>query len=338
MDAGTASEIEFGTLTIGLLGGLALFLQGMSQMTTALKSIAGGGMSAVLGKLTGNRFTAAATGAFVTGVIQSSSVTTVLVVGFISAGLMTLQQSIGVIMGANIGSTVTAQLVAFNITAAALPLITVGFGLLFLSKRDKLRLAGTMLMGLGMIFLGMGFMSDATYPLRDYEPFVEAMRNIDRPMIAVLVSAIFTAIVQSSAATTGIVIVLAGQGFISLEAGIALALGSNIGTCATALLAAIGKPRTALQAATAHVLFNVLGVLIWVPFIDVLADMVHSISPQSEDLEGVARLAADTPREIANAHTLFNLFKLKNAISIITTNCKKFDNCTKTKLKPKWII
>ena len=307
MDTSVPSQVELVSLGVGLLGGLSLFLFGMTQMTDALKAVAGGGMSAVLGKLTGNRFTAALTGAFVTGVIQSSSVTTVLVVGFISAGLMTLQQSVGVIMGANIGSTVTAQLIAFRITDAALPLITVGFAMLFVSKRDWVRMLGTMIMGLGMIFFGMGVMSDATAPLRTYEPFIETMRSIHRPLLAVLAGAAFTAIVQSSAATTGLVIVLAGQGLITLETGIALAFGSNIGTCATALLASLGKPRSALQAAIAHVLFNVAGVVLWLPLIGVLARAVEAISPSYPELEGAARMAAETPRQVANAHTLFNL-------------------------------
>jgi phosphate:Na+ symporter len=220
---------------------------------------------------------------------------------------MSLQQSVGVIMGANIGSTVTAQLIAFKITAVALPLITIGFAMLFASKRDWVRLVGTMFMGLGMIFFGMGLMSDATYPLRDYDPFINAMRSIDKPLLAIIASAAFTAVVQSSAATTGIVIVLAGQGFITLEAGIALALGSNIGTCATAMLAAIGKPRPALQAATAHVLFNVLGVALWLPLIGLLAGIVRDISPAYPDLEGVAQMAKETPRQVANAHTFFNV-------------------------------
>jgi phosphate:Na+ symporter len=276
-------------------------------MTDALRIIAGEGLRTILAKLTTNRFSAAFTGAFVTAVLNSSSVTTVLIVGFISAGLMSLQQSVGVIMGANIGSTVTAQLIAFKVTQYALVLITIGFAMMFLSKRDVVRQSGTMLMGLGMIFFGMDVMGIKTEPLRGYDPFIIALQSIHRPALAILASAIFTALVQSSAATTGLVIVMASQGFITLEAGIALALGANIGTCVTAVLAAFGKPREAMQAATAHVLFNVVGVLIWLPFIGVLAAIVRGISPDYPDLVGAARLAAETPREIANAHTLFNV-------------------------------
>lgn len=301
------AQLEYGAIAVGLLGGLALFLFGLEQMTDALKRVAGGGMRAMLARLSTNRFTAALTGAIVTAVIQSSSVTTVLVVGFVSAGLMTLSQSVGIIMGANIGTTITAQIVAFKVTAYALVLVAAGFGMTFLSKRGAVRDAGFMIMGLGLVFFGMGLMSEATHPLRTYQPFIDAMQRMDNPFFAILLAAGFTALVQSSSATTGIVIVLASQGFITLEAGIALAFGANVGTCVTALLAALGKPRAAVRVAAVHVAFNVLGVLIWLPFIEPLAELVRSFSPSAPQLEGLARLGAETPRQIANAHTAFNL-------------------------------
>ncbi len=300
-------ELDTFTILIGLFGGLAIFLFGMEQMTDALKQLAGGGMKKLLAKLTTNRFSAAFAGAFVTAVIQSSSVTTVLVVGFISAGLMSLSQSIGIIMGANIGTTITAQIIAFKITKYALVMVAVGFGMLFISKKEKVRQYGTMLMGLGMIFFGMQLMSDATRPLRSYQPFIDLMQSMENPAMGILISAVFTGIVQSSSATTGVIIVLATQGFVTLEAGIALAFGANIGTCVTALLAAIGKPREAVQAAIVHVLFNIAGVLIWLGLIDQLALLVREISPSAPNLTGTDRLAAETPRQIANAHTLFNV-------------------------------
>ena len=301
------NDLAIGTMIMGLFGGLAIFLFGMEQMTDALKSVAGAGMSKVLGKLTKNRFMAAVTGAFVTAVIQSSSVTTVLVVGFISAGLLSLQQSIGIIMGANIGTTITAQIIAFKITKYALAMIAIGFAAMFFTKRQKWHLYGAMVMGLGMIFFGMGIMSEATKPLRTFEPFIDMMQQMSNPFFGILVAAAFTALVQSSSATTGIVIVLASQGFITIEAGIALAFGANIGTCVTAALATLGKSPEAVQAAAVHLVFNVLGVLIWLPFIALLAGFVQSISPTHPELEGAARLAAETPRQIANAHTVFNL-------------------------------
>jgi len=164
-----------------------------------------------------------------------------------------------------------------------------------------------MLIGLGMVFFGMHVMSEAMEPLRTYEPFLTLMKTMDNPLVGVLIALVFTAIIQSSSASTGIVIVMASQGFISLQAGIALAFGANIGTCATALLAVIGKPREAVRAAVVHLLFNVCGVLIWLPFIGFIADLVTAISPTYPDLGGTARLAAETPRQIANAHTFFNV-------------------------------
>lgn len=303
----TTDSLQLSSILMGLVGGLALFLFGLDQMSDALKLIAGDGMKKVLARLTTNRFTGAFAGAFVTAIVQSSSVTTVLVVGFISAGLMSLTQSIGVIMGANIGTTITAQLIAFKITHYALVLVAIGFFTLFCSKNEKARHYGHMMMGLGLIFFGMHLMSDGTKPLRTYQPFMEMMQQMDNPLWAILLAAGFTALVQSSSATTGLVITLAAQGFISLDAGIALIFGANIGTCITAILASIGKPREAVRAAVVHVLFNVAGVAIWFAFIPQLAMIVTSVSPSNPDLVGTARLAAETPRQIANAHTIFNV-------------------------------
>ncbi len=306
--AATPDEaIDWWTMGMGLFGGLALFLYGMEQMADALKAVAGERMKDILAKLTTNRFMGAVTGAFVTAIIQSSSVTTVLVVGFITAGLMSLAQSIGVIMGANIGTTITAQIVAFKVTKAALLMIGVGFTMLFASKRESIRQYGAMLMGLGLVFFGMSVMSDAMSPLRTYQPFLDLMTTMENPLVGILVAAAFTGLVQSSSATTGIVIVMASQGFITLPTGIALAFGANIGTCVTALLASIGKPREAFRAALVHVLFNVAGVLVWFGLIDQLAAFVQSISPTSPNLTGTERLAAEVPRQIANAHTFFNV-------------------------------
>ncbi|MGI9234325.1 MAG: Na/Pi cotransporter family protein [Woeseiaceae bacterium] len=302
-----ASTLQIGAIAMGLFGGLALFLFGIEQMSTGLKAVAGERMSTLLGGMTRNRFVGAITGAFVTAILNSSSVTTVLVVGFITAGIMTLQQSIGIIMGANIGSTMTAQIVAFNVTQYALLPIAVGFGMIFFGKSENIKHGGAMLFGLGLLFGGMGVMSEAMYPLRSFQPFLDLLARMENPFLGIVVGAVFTGLVQSSAATTGIAIVMAAEGLMSLPAGIALALGANIGTCVTAVLAALGKPVAAKRAAAAHILFNVLGVLIWLPLIDVLADFVRDISPSAPELAGVARLAAETPRQIANAHTVFNI-------------------------------
>ena len=260
----------------------------------------------------------ALTGAFVTAVLNSSSVTTVLVVGFISAGFMTLTQSVGVIMGANIGSTFTAQIVAFNVTQYALILVAIGFLMLFTGKAEKTRNYGSMVMGLGLVFYGMGVMGDAMLPLRSYQPFLDLMTSMENPLLGILVGAIFTGLVQSSAATTGIAIVMASSGLITLPAGIALAFGSNIGTCVTAIMASLGKPVEAVRAAMVHVLFNIAGVLLWVMFIPQLADFIVAISPSSPELSGKAQMAADVPRQIANAHTVFNVANTLLFISFTT--------------------
>ncbi len=299
-DAAAPSQLDIFTMGMGLVGGLALFLFGMEQLADALKARAGDSLKDVLARLTTNRVTGALTGAFVTACVQSSSVTTVLVVGFITANIMSLSQSVSVIFGANIGSTVTAQIIAFKVTKYALLLVAVGFAASFLGKKEELKQYGFMCMGMGM-------MSSAMHPLRSYGPFLELMTQMESPLLAITVAAAFTGLIQSSAATTGIVIVMAGQGLISLPAGIALAFGANIGTCITAILASIGKPREAVRASLVHILFNVIGVLLWVGLIDQLGKIVVWISPVAAGLSGVEKTAAETPRQIANAHTIFNV-------------------------------
>jgi phosphate:Na+ symporter len=294
-------------IAAGIAGGLALFLFGMGLLADGLKAVAGDRMRGILAHLTANRFIGALTGAFVTAVVQSSSVTTVLLVGFISAGLMTLPQSVGVIMGANIGSTVTAQIIAFKIADQALLIVAAGFALFALGRRETVTQAGTAILGIGLVFFGMAVMNEAVAPLRDYPPFVDALIRLQNPILGIVVGAAFTALVQSSAATTGLVIVLAGQGLITLSAGIAVVLGANIGTCVTALFAAIGRPREAVRAAAVHVIFNIAGVILWFGFIGQLAALATAVSPVAEGLQGAAKRAAETPRQIANAHTAFNV-------------------------------
>jgi len=294
-------------LWAGLFGGLALFLFGMDVMTQALKSAAGDYMKDILGKLTRNRFVGVGMGAFVTAIIQSSSVTTVILVGFISAGLMSMSQSVAVIIGANIGTTITAQILAFKVTKLALPIIAIGFTIAFTATRNNWRQYGMIILGLGLVFYGMAVMSTALNPLRSYEPFVQFMISMHNPILGAAIGALFTAVIQSSSATTGILIVMASQGLIGLEPAIAIALGANIGTCVTAGLASIGKPREAVRAAVVHTLFNVAGVALWIFFIPQLAELAYMISPAQEGLTGADRLAAETPRQIANIHTFFNV-------------------------------
>jgi phosphate:Na+ symporter len=199
-------SLEVGALLMGLGGGLALFLYGMRKLTEALKTVAGGGMQALLAKLTTNTLTGALAGALVTAIVQSSSVTTVIVVGLISVGVMSFTQSVGVIMGANVGTTVTAQIIAFKITAYSLLMIAVGLLVEVTARSKRLRQYGTVLLGLGLLSYGMDLMSEATGPLRTYAPFVSLMQDLRNPGLGVLAGMVFTALVQSSSATTGIVI------------------------------------------------------------------------------------------------------------------------------------
>lgn len=291
----------------GLFGGLALFLFGMDIMTKALKVVAGDHMKDLLARFTRNRFVGAGMGAIITSIIQSSSATTVLLVGFISAGIMSMAQSVPVIIGANIGTTITAQILAFQVTRLALLMIASGFFLSFISKKNQLRQYGFMVMGLGLVFYGMSVMSDGMIPLRSYEPFIGFLTTLESPVNAAFVGAAFTAVIQSSSATTGVLIVMASQGLLGLESAIALTLGSNVGTCITAGLASIGKPREAVRTAAVHTLFNVTGAAIWIGFVPQLADLARLISPVHSELSGLARLAAESPRQIANIHTFFNL-------------------------------
>jgi phosphate:Na+ symporter len=337
MPPSTSASPDWFTLGMGLFGGLALFLYGLNQLSDGLKHAAGEALKTLLTRLTTNRFLGALTGAFVTGALNSSTVTTVLVVGFVTAGLMTLAQSVAVIMGANIGSTVTAQLLAFNLSAYSLLPVAVGFFMLFAGKRPAVRHWGMIVMGLGLVFYGMGLISDAMRPLRFYPPFVEALGRMEKPLYGIIAGAVFTLIVNSSAATVGIAIALATDGLLTLPAGIALALGANIGTCGTALIAALGKPVDAVRAAVVHVMFNILGVVIWFPFIGMLARIAIAISPSGDSQ------AMILPRQIANANTMFNVLNTIFFIGFtgwfakMATHLVKQKEPEKALIKPKFL-
>ena len=295
-------------LIFGLAGGLSLFLFGMNMMSKSLQRSAGGRMRAILSALTINRFVGVAVGAFVTMVIQSSSATTVMLVSFVQAQLMTFPQTLGVILGADIGTTVTAQLVAFKLTDYALLMVAMGFMLRLLTKRTHWKNVGDILLGSGLLFFGIHVMSEAMYPLRSYQPFLHILTDLENPWLGLLVGTVFTAFIQSSAAFAGIVIVLAQQGFLTLDAGIPLIFGANIGTCITAALATIGASREATRVALAHTLFKVLGVLFMVWWVPSFAEMIRSISPGPDAVDASpAVLARYVPRQIANAHTVFNV-------------------------------
>lgn len=283
-------------IIIGLIGGLGLFLYGMKLMGDGLENAAGEGLKSILEKATSNKFMGVLVGAVVTAVVQSSSATTVMVVGFVNAGLMNLSQAVGVIMGANIGTTVTAQLVAFKLDTIAPIFVGIGVAIVMFSKSTKRREFGNIILGFGILFMGMGIMGDAMKPIAQSQQFKDLIIAIgDNWAIGIVAGLAMTAVVQSSSATTGILIALAGTGSIDMSIAIPVILGCNIGTCVTALLASIGTSKTARKAAIIHLCFNVIGTLIFIPLRVPLAQLVQYISP------------LNTQRQIANAHAVFNI-------------------------------
>lgn len=282
---------------IELLGGLALFLYGMEMMSSGLELVAGDKLRVVIEKMTSNFFKSIIVGAIVTAVIQSSSATTVMVVGFVNAGLMTIYQSVGIIMGANIGTTITGQLVALNISTLAPIIAFIGFLMNTFSKSKKKKYIGQAVIGLGFLFMGMQFMSDSMAPLRDYPGFSALMTKFDNPILGVLAGTGVTALLQSSSASLGILQAVSNQGVISLHSAMYIILGFNIGTCVTSVLSSVGSSKNARRTALVHVLFNIIGTIIFV-----LASFVIPID------KIVIRFSRNLPAaEIANLHTIFNI-------------------------------
>ena len=290
----SSKDISIFLLLTGLLGGMGMFLYGMEMMSDGMKMTAGNSMRVILEKLTSNKFLAVFVGAFVTMVIQSSSATTVMLVSFVNSGLLNFAQALGVILGSNIGSTVTAQIVAFKVTDYALLLIAFGAMMSLFSKKETVKNLGFVILGFGLLFYGMKVMSDTMKPLRTDPTFNSILTSFENPFLGIMAGAIFTALVQSSSATTGIVITLASGGSITLEAGIPLIFGANIGTCVTALLAGLNASRDAKRVAIGHVTFNFLGVLLFCFWIPTFSEIVVKTSD-------------NIPRQIANAHTIFNI-------------------------------
>ena len=280
-----------------LLGGLALFLYGMQMMSNGLEAAAGNKMKQILEKLTANRFLGVLVGAGITAVIQSSSATTVMVVGFVNSGMMTLKQAVWIIMGANIGTTITGQLIALDVGAIAPLLAFLGVALVVFVKKQKVHHYGLILAGLGILFVGMDMMSAAMMPLRESETFVALLTKFSNPILGILAGAIFTAIIQSSSASVGILQALASSGLIGLGNAVYVLFGQNIGTCITAILAAIGTSRNAKRTTIIHLMFNLIGTTIFtiVCILTPLTDVVEAFTPDN--------VAA----QIANMHTLFNV-------------------------------
>ena len=280
-----------------LLGGLALFLYGMQLMGNSLEAAAGNKMKIILEKLTSNRIKGVLVGAGITAVIQSSSATTVMVVGFVSAGLMTLNQAVWVIMGANIGTTVTGQLIALDISMIAPLIAFIGVIMAAFIKNEKVQHIGGIIVGLGILFIGMDMMGSAMEPLQNSEAFIHVISRFDNPVIGILAGAIFTAIIQSSSASVGILQALALSGVISLPQAVYVLFGQNIGTCITAVLASIGTKIDAKRSTVIHLMFNIIGTIIFT--------VICMVTPFVSWMEALT--PGNTVAQIANVHTTFNI-------------------------------
>ncbi len=314
------------TDVLSLFGGLALFLYGMQMMSGGLEAAAGNKMKAILEKLTSNRVKGVLVGAGITAVIQSSSATTVMLVGFVNSGLMTLKQAVWVIMGANIGTTITGQLIALDMGAIA-PIFAIGgVGVMMFVKNEKVHHISSIFAGLGILFMGMDMMGAAMVPLQESEKFIAMMAKFSNPLLGILVGALFTALIQSSSASVGILQALASTGMIPLSSAVYVLFGQNIGTCITAVLASIGTKVNAKRTTIIHLMFNVIGTAIFT--------VVCMVTPYVHWIESLT--PGDPVAQIANAHTVFNIITtlillpfgsaLANAAEHILPDSKKTDD------------
>ncbi len=285
------------TDVLSLFGGLALFLYGMQMMSNGLEAAAGNKMKSILEKLTSNRVKGVLVGAAITAVIQSSSATTVMVVGFVNSGLMTLKQAVWIIMGANIGTTITGQLIALDIGAIAPLFAIIGVAVMMFVKNEKVHHISSIFAGLGILFMGMDMMGAAMEPLQESEAFINLMTKFSNPLIGILVGAVFTAIIQSSSASVGILQALAATGMVPLSSAVYVLFGQNIGTCITAVLASIGMKVNAKRTTIIHLMFNIIGT--------VLFTIICMVTPYVHLIESIT--PGDPVAQIANAHTIFNI-------------------------------
>ena len=288
--------LDITNMIIGLIGGLGLFLYGMKLMGEGFENIASNKIKSFFEKIASNPIKAVFTGSIITAVIQSSSAATVMVVGFVNAGLMSVYQSVGVIMGANIGTTITAQIISFKLDEIVLLLIGIGSFTVFFSKEEKIRELGKLILGLGIIFLGMVFLKDTMEPLGESDYFRNLMISLKGNIfLGIVVGTIMTSLIQSSSASMGMLIALAVTGVLPIEVAIPILFGINIGTCTTALISSIGTSRDARKTAVIHLLFNVIGTIIFIPASPLVQYIVEKITPH------------DISRQIANVHTIFNV-------------------------------
>ena len=288
-------------IIFGLIGGLGLFFYGITIMSTGLQKVAGNRLRSIVGMLTSNPFMAVVVGAVTTMIVQSSSATTVMIVGFVNAGIMTLTQAIGVIMGANIGTTVTAQIISFKLDPYASIIVGIAVGIWLFSKSPRIKQIAEVFIGFGVLFLGMKFMSDALGPLGEYEGFRNVLINLgEHQFLGVLAGTLVTAVLQSSGASVGILLALTSQGLVPISSGLPILFGINIGTTITTVLSGIGASRTAKRAAAVHVMFNIFGTIIFVVLLQKPLYWVITMMNPGTTAHAISR-------QIANAHAIFNI-------------------------------
>lgn len=288
--------INFFQMAMGAIAGLVLFIYGVTRLAEGLEDIGTDRMKNLLSKFTTNRFAGVGTGIVATTLLESSSVTIILVIAMVSAGVLTFVQSLGVVLGSNIGTAVGAQIISLDIEQYVPILMFVGLLVLFLGKTGTQKNIGLILLGFGLMFYGLEAIDEAMKPFRNYQPFIDLMRTLgNNPLLGAIVGAIFTVVIQSSSATVAIVITLAGSGLVSLPAGIAIMLGAEVGTCADTLVATIGRGRPALRTGVFHFVFNLISAIVGIIFAPLLAQLVLGISGDN------------VGRQIANAQIIFNL-------------------------------
>lgn len=312
-------------VVFGLLGGLGLFLFGINYLSDGLQRAAGNKLRTILSNLTQNRLAGIGIGSFITTVIQSSSAMSVMLISFVDSGLMKFRQTVPVIIGSAIGTTLTIQLVALNFSKYALAFVAVGFILNFFSKRHYFKHIGQIITGLGLLFLGLMLMSESIGPLKTFQPVIDVLIEMENPWVGVLAGIIFTAITQSASAFIGIVIILGSQGLLSLEASIPLLIGANVGTSVTAIIAAVGVSTEAKKVAVAHAVYRIIGAGLIVWWIPAFADIVRSVS------EVTSGASVAIPRQIANSHTLFYLGLTIIALPLTSLFAKLIDKLVPTK-------
>ncbi|MBC7843378.1 MAG: Na/Pi cotransporter family protein [Gemmatimonadaceae bacterium] len=286
--------MQYTEVVLGMVAGLVLFLYGVSRLATGMRAVAGERMQRMLARATTNRFAGVATGTIATTVLDSSSVTIIMVIALVDAGLLTFQASLGVILGANIGTTISSQLIALDVQKYSPIVLGIGGLIMFAGRSESWRHAGMAVFGIGLVFFGLSQMGAAVQPLKDSARFTAWMTQLENPAYGVLAGAIITVVLQSSSATVGIAITLASQDLLKLPAGVAIMLGAEIGTCADTLLATLGRSRDALRAGIFHLLFNVLTVIVGVSLLNPLVNFVVS-------------LGGGTAQQIASAHVTFNV-------------------------------